>query len=406
MLDINKQNTELGTPTCWAIERRLLQTLYDKLGQPAIGFRLWDEFGVGQVNGVAPMATIQDRRTFWRLIINPELHFGEDYSRGGIQLQGDLVEFLEAIYRGRRNKARETATFVARSCKHRSISQGKAKTNATHHYDIDNDFYRLWLDDEMVYTCAYFPDPTVSLEQAQNAKMEHICRKLQLKRGDYVIEAGCGWGGLSRYMARHYHVNVRAYNVSHAQIEEATRRARQEGLGDKLEFIEDDYRNITGQCDAFVSIGMLEHVGQRNYPVLGNVIDKVLKENGRGLIHTIAENQPAPTNPWLQRYIFPDGSLPTLREMMDIFEPHDFSIADVENLRLHYAKTLEHWLERFEDHRDEIASRFGEDFVRMWRLYLGGSIANFTTGNIQLYQVLFHRSEQTNLAITRNHLYR
>jgi cyclopropane-fatty-acyl-phospholipid synthase len=200
-------------------------------------------------------------------------------------------------------------------------------------------------------------------------------------------------------------VKVKAYNVSHAQVEWAKQRAQSEGLSDRVEFIEDDYRNMDGQCDVFVSIGMVEHVGARNYPILGRVIDKILPQHGRGLIHNIAQNQPVPTNPWAQKYIFPDGYSPTLREMMDIFEPNDFSIVDIENLRLHYAMTLEHWLQRFENNVDEVTEMFDDKFVRMWRLYLCASIANFTTGNLQLYQILFQRPDVSVLPLTRKHLY-
>src|SRR5262249_41376116 len=153
--------------------------------------------------------------------------------------------------------------------------------------DLGNDFYRLWLDREMVYTCAYFPTPDATLEQAQIAKMDLVCRKLHLEAGDRVIEAGCGWGALALFMARHYGVSVRAFNISSDQIAYARIRARDEGLADRVEFIEDDYRNVRGECDAFVSVGMLEHVGLRDFPTLGGVIDRSLTENGRGLLHFI-----------------------------------------------------------------------------------------------------------------------
>lgn len=409
MLDIAKKESARIDSSSWVIERHLLQLLYYRLGRPNASFTLWDGHRQGKINDVPTNLTIHNRRAFWRLLSRPDLHFGEDYSRGLLSIEGGLVAFLEEIYLSRTQAFGKTISKGRKRGKLRplySIKRRKAKRNATHHYDVGNDFYRLWLDEEMVYTCAYFPQENLSIEQAQQAKMEHICRKLRLKAGETVFEAGCGWGALSLYMAKHYGVKVKAYNVSYAQIKEARKRARAEGLSDSIEFIEDDYRNIQGQCDVFVSVGMLEHVGPNNYTQLGEVIDRTLSAHGRGLIHSIAQNQPDPTNPWIQEYIFPDGYCPTLREMMDIFEPRDFSIADLENLRLHYAMTLQHWLMRFEEHKDEIATMYDENFVRMWRRYLCGSIANFTTGNMQLYQVLFQRPQLADLPIIRDHLYR
>jgi cyclopropane-fatty-acyl-phospholipid synthase len=258
----------------------------------------------------------------------------------------------------------------------------------------------------MQYTCAYFPTPDLTIEEAQRAKMDHVCRKLQLKPGDRVVEAGCGWGGLARHMAQHYGVKVRSYNISHQQILYARERVEAAGLGESVEYVEDDYRNITGEYDVFVSVGMLEHVGRDHYRELGDVIHRCLAPAGRGLIHSIGRNKPEPMNAWIEKRIFPGAYPPTLREMMDIFEAHEFSVLDVENLRLHYAKTLEHWLERFNRHAEKIESSYDSAFVRAWRLYLAGSIAGFTAGTLQLFQVVFTRGTNNDLPWSRAHLYR
>jgi cyclopropane-fatty-acyl-phospholipid synthase len=218
------------------------------------------------------------------------------------------------------------------------------------------------------------------------------------------VEAGSGWGGLARYLARHYGVKVRSYNISAEQVAYARERARREGLDDEVEYVEDDYRNITGSYDVFVSVGMLEHVGVNHYPVLGRTIDGCLKDDGRGLIHSIGQDHPRPLNEWIESYIFPGAYPPTLREMMDIFEPVGLSVADVHNLRPHYAQTLRHWRERFDAHAGQVTEMFDEDFVRAWRLYLCGSIAAFTEGQLQLFQVLFRRPECRNLPMTRDHM--
>jgi cyclopropane-fatty-acyl-phospholipid synthase len=284
----------------------------------------------------------------------------------------------------------------------------RARHNVHRHYDLGNDFYRLWLDREMVYTCAYFADPGMTLEEAQAAKHEHIARKLNLRPGETVFEAGCGWGSLALYLARRCGVRVKAWNVSHEQITWARARAAQEGLAEQVEFIEDDYRRIAGSCDAFLSVGMLEHVGRRQHAVLGEVIDRCLDPTrGRGLLHFIGRNTPAATGAWISKYIFPGAYIPSLREALGgVLEPRGFSVLDVENLRLHYAATLAAWLARFEDAADLVRAMFDERFVRMWRLYLAEAKAGFRMGSLQLFQVTFARPLNDNVPMTRAVLYR
>jgi len=257
----------------------------------------------------------------------------------------------------------------------------------------------------MAYTCAYYPRPEATLDEAQIAKFDHVCRKLQLRPGETVVEAGFGWGGLALHMARAYGVKVRAFNISHEQVVYARERAMREGFASQVEYVEDDYRNISGHYDAFVSVGMLEHVGVENYPTLGGVAHKVLGNNGRGLIHSIGRNRPSPLHPWITKRIFPGAYPPSLAEFMQIFEPWDFSVLDVENLRLHYARTLIHWLELFDKSAERVRAMFDGKFERMWRLYLAGSIAAFEQGSLQLFQVVFAPKHNNNIPMTRTHLY-
>lgn len=390
----------------WGIERRVVGRLLRKLGEPPVAVRLWD--GALLKGRGTPVATllIGDRGALWRLVSNPFLNFGDDYSTGRVDVDGGLVNFLEAIYRAQLSAGGGTGRGgLARLLRWQSSSVDACCRNIHHHYDLGNDFYKLWLDEEMAYTCAYFATPEMTLEQAQFAKLDHVCRKLQLRPGETVVEAGCGWGGLARHMARHYGVTVRAYNISREQVAYARERARLEGLAGRIDYVEDDYRNISGKYDAFVSVGMLEHVGSEHYRELGAVIMRSLKPQGRGLLHSIGQIQSQPVSEWTRKRIFPGGYPPTLREMMEIFEPQGLSVLDVENLRLHYAKTLEHWLRRFERHRETIVQMYDESFVRAWELYLAGSQANFSAGALQLFQVLFSMPANNRIAWTRAHLY-
>jgi cyclopropane-fatty-acyl-phospholipid synthase len=399
-----------STGTVLPIESWLIRQLMRVFGEPAIRVLLWDgKEHYRSAHGPAQTTLrFKQRRAFWRLFTNPELRFGDGYCNGRIEVEGSLVQFLEAIFRARVERTRPSAlvNFARRGfVRQPRNTPDEARDNIHHHYDLGNDFYKLWLDEELAYTCAYFADSAMTLEQAQIAKMDHVCRKLELRAGERVVEAGCGWGGLARHMARHYGVTVKAYNISHEQIAYARDRARAEGLEGRVEYIEDDYRAITGTYDVFASVGMLEHVGPHNYATLGALIDRVLTPRGRGLIHTIAQNRPDPTGAWTQKRLFPGGYTPTLRQMMDIFEAPGFSVLDVENIRLHYARTCEEWLTRFERNLETVRAMFDEFFIRAWRLYLSASIAQFRTGALQLYQVLFARPTLNDIAWTRARLY-
>ncbi len=393
------------------VARSLCRHVLAMLGNPPVSMVLWNGETI-RTSADRPVARIQirDRGALYKVVSNPNLHFGDLYSTGRIEVEGDLVRFLETLFR---TAARMGRIGVLRRLHSRLLNRPRANTlagsrhNIHHHYDLGNEFYRLWLDTAaMQYTCAYFPSTAMTLEEAQIAKMDHVCRKLWLKPGETVVEAGCGWGGLALYMAKNYGVKVRSYNISREQISYARERVKAESLDRQVEYIEDDYRNISGTYDAFVSVGMLEHVGPEHYRELGGVIHRCLAESGRGLIHTIGRNRPEKMNAWIEKRIFPGAYPPTLREMMDIFEAREFSVLDVENLRLHYATTLQHWLERFNRHADNVEKMFDRLFVRAWRLYLAGSIASFVTSSLQLFQVVFARETNNDVPWSREYMYR
>lgn len=393
-----------------SVEGRLLSRLLAFLGNPPIEFVLWTGEAVRPAMVAEPVASLRigDRGALFGLVADPQVRFGECYSDGRITVEGDLVQVLEAVYRSGTQSRRRFSVLrrgVELMRRRRVNTLPGSRDNIHHHYDIGNKFYSLWLGKTMAYTCAYYPTPSTALDEAQVAKMDHVCRKMRLKAGESVVEAGCGWGSLAIHMARHYGVKVRAFNISQEQVAFARERAQREGLSSSVEFVEDDYRNITGKYDAFVSVGMLEHVGVENYPGLGRVIQQCLGNVGRGLIHSIGRNQPAPMHPWIEKRIFPGAHPPSLGEMMQIFEPWNLSILDVENIRLHYARTLHHWLDLYEGATEKVAEMFDEKFVRMWRLYLAGSVAGFTTGTLQLFQVLFAPGANNDVPWTRDYIY-
>jgi len=394
-------------------DARLLERLARFAGAAPIEFVMADRVraltpGAQQRGGAVATVRLRDRATLLGILTDPAIGFGDAYADGRAEVEGDLVAFIEAMYRAVPDSGAGRG-FPPRSVRWlerpRRNTLKAARDNIWHHYDIGNAFYALWLGSTMAYTCAYYPTPATSLDAAQVAKFDHVCRKLWLQPGETVIEAGCGWGGLALHMARHYGVTVRAFNISREQLAFARERARAEGLDAQVEFIEDDYRNIAGRCDAFVSVGMLEHVGIANYAELGGVIARCLGPRGRGLVHSIGRNRPARLHPWIEKRIFPGAQPPSLGEFMQILEPHDLSVLDVENLRLHYARTLMDWKALYDAAEPRVQAMFDARFVRMWRLYLAGSIAGFTTGSLQLFQVLFAPRHNNDLPQTRAHLY-
>lgn len=391
-------------------ERWLIGKLMRMAGSPSVRFRLWNgDMIEPEAIEARYTVTVKDPRALFSLATNPNLAFGDLYAAGRLGIDQDLPGLMAELYRSiHRARAAWPKWLEALWRNHppRATGIDEARENIHHHYDLGNEFYQLWLDQaEMQYTCAYYERPNLNLEQAQLAKLEHVCRKLRLKPGQTVVEAGCGWGGLARYMAREYGVKVYAYNISKEQVAYARAEARRQKLDDRVEYIEDDYRNISGQYDAFVSVGMLEHVGKENYPQLAGLIQRSLKPEGLALLHSIGRNRPMLMNAWIEKRIFPGAYPPSISEFMELCEQGNFSVLDVENLRLHYAQTLSHWLDRFEQHSDQITALYDEHFTRAWRLYLAGSIAAFQVGSLQLFQVVFSHGPNNHLPRSRRDLY-
>jgi cyclopropane-fatty-acyl-phospholipid synthase len=379
------------------------------VGYPRIAIRLWNgtEYYFGDRPRVGTME-FHTRRALVDLLISLRVGFGEGYSKGKIDIHGDMLEIFDEFawsFARRGDRSYYLGKLHSLLGALRGNSLARSRDNVHSHYDLGNVFYKMWLDEHMVYTCAYYEQPDLTLADAQIAKLDHVCRKLQLKPGQDVIEAGCGWGALAMHMAEHYGVNVKAYNISREQVSYAREQAAARDLGKCVEFVADDYRTISQQCDVFVSVGMLEHVGRKSFRELGGVINRCLKPGGLGLIHSIGRSHSTPMDPWITKRIFPGGYVPTLGEMTSIFEPHKFSILDVENLRLHYARTCKEWLLNFEAVSDKVRYRYNEEFVRAWRLYLVGSATAFQSGTLQLYQIMFAPGGNNDVPWSRDYQY-
>lgn len=392
---------------CNSIERALLKRLVRISGLNDVTVIVGNSEKV--VTGSEPsshVVSIHTRAALRKLLRNPEQGFLEGYADGTIEVSGDLIQFLNPLKRkySLSPEARLSIVAAVRSYLRRRQAR-RGRENVVHHYDLGNEFYRLWLDEQVVYTCAYFEQPGMSLDDAQRAKLDLVCRKLRLREGEMVYEAGCGWGALALHLVGRYGVRVRAFNLSDEQIEYARERARREQFDGRVEFVKADWREISGPCDAFVSVGMLEHVGPENFRQLGKIIRTSLGHQGRGLIHSICQNTTEPICPWIERHVFPGAQPPTLQQMMNIFGPQNLSVLDVENLRPHYARTLRHWLDRYDQNAGRVREMFGDRFVRLWRMYLASSASAFEVGSLQLYQVLFAPIESPFFPLTRRHLY-
>jgi cyclopropane-fatty-acyl-phospholipid synthase len=378
------------------VDRWLAARVQQTIEHVAVRLELWDASSP-YAAAAPPIGSliVRDRLTLLGLLVNPELWFGEAYMAGRLEIDGALEPVIEALSRA--SAPAPSAIECIRAMLAVPNTLTHARRNVHQHYDLGNDFYQQWLDRDLVYTCAYFASPQMSLDEAQRAKLDLVCRKLRLQPGDTVVEAGCGWGALALHMARRYGARVKAFNLSREQLAYARARAGREGLADRVEFIDDDYRSVKGEFDVFVSVGMLEHVGLHHFRSLAEVLQRTVRRSGgRGLLHFIGRDAPRPLNAWIGRRIFPGAYPPTLAQVTtNILTPAGMSVLDVENLRLHYAQTLGHWNRRFAAVKDNVRGRYGAEFERAWELYLAGSQAAFATGWMQLFQIVFAPFEST-----------
>ncbi|MBE6088442.1 MAG: class I SAM-dependent methyltransferase [Clostridium beijerinckii] len=389
------------------IDKIFYKTLFKNLFSDTFELKLWDGsseiYGEGNpefriiFNEPIPKADI---------IKDPSLTFGEAYMTKKIDIEGSIQKVIESLYNNQES-------FLSNSDKYANLlrmatnSIKNSKKNIEFHYDIGNDFYKLWLDDTMTYSCGYFKSKSDSLTQAQKNKVEHILKKLNLKEGETLLDIGCGWGELIISAAKKYKVKAMGVTLSSEQLAKVKERIKSEGLEDLIEVELVDYRELKNRTfDKIVSVGMLEHVGQDHLAEYFSNVNNLLNDKGVSLLHCITSTEVGGNNTWIDKYIFPGGYVPAVRELINCMSDEKFTLIDAENLRLHYGRTLEHWAKNFENALPEIRKTKDETFIRMWRLYLNACAASFNSGNISIHQFVFNKGVNNDLPWTREYMYK
>jgi cyclopropane-fatty-acyl-phospholipid synthase len=361
--------------------------------------------------GRSVVMRLSDRSLYRKLVFNPDMAVGEAYTEGTLAFEegSGLRDFLALFSDNRRGLGRYPLQKFVRKLsgplRQRRLSNvvGKAQANVAHHYDLGNDFYKLFLDANMLYSCAYFREEGDSLETAQRNKLRLLASKLDLKPGQRVLDIGSGWGDLALYIAAMEEVEVLGVTLSTEQQKLSTERAAAAGLSNRVRFELIDYRQVTGKFDRIVSVGMFEHVGLSHYDEFFDQINALMPDDGIALVHSIGHmSPPARTSSWLRKYIFPGAYSPSLSEVLAVVERHSLWVADIEVLRLHYARTLAIWEERFQANRPQVVAMHGERFARMWEFYLLSCETMFRTGAQMVFHLQLCR-ERTAVPIVRDY---
>jgi len=374
----------------------------------------------GQSDSGFPDVTVRlaDKGVMRQILLDPRLGAAETFMDGRLIVeQGDIMELVQLLRANRRwdrggrlsdPSAFKKAKDLVAGRLDRINGQRRSKANVAHHYDLSRDLYELFLDEDMQYSCAYWTDPTNTLEQAQLDKKAHIAAKLDLKPGQRVLDIGCGWGGMALYLHQRFGVEMLGITLSEEQLKVAQERAEKEGVADKVKFELIDYRDLAereaGQFDRIVSVGMFEHVGTPNFKTFFRCAANLMTDDGVMLLHTIGRmGKPGTTDAFTRKYIFPGGYIPALSETVAASEHFRLMATDVETLRLHYALTLREWYKRTVENKDKIVALYDERFFRLWTFYLAGATAAFESGSMCNYQIQFSRNRHT-LPLTRDYI--
>lgn len=396
------------------LTKKILKSIFKRVEGEKFEVEFWDGksevFNENLDSEFAFKLTFAEKLDLNEIRKSPQLKLAEAYMDKKIDFAGDIkkliktagdnvILLLEEIQKYKIDKVLDFQT---------SESMEEEEEGVRDHYDIGNDFFKLWQDDTMTYSCAYFKDEDDDLKTAQEQKIEHVLKKLNLQSGDKLLDIGCGWGSLALKAAKNYDVEVMGITLSKEQEIEAKKRAAEAGVADRVEIRRQDYRKLAEEdlkFDKIVSVGMFEHVGKENIPEYFEAVNKILKEGGLSLLHSITHSKEKPAHPWLQKYIFPWGYIPSLREIVWELPEKNFDLLDAENIGYHYSLTAERWLENFEEVTEEVREKFDERFVRMWRVFLVGVVFTFRYAENGVHQILFSKGKNTDLPLTRDYIY-
>ena len=355
---------------------------------------------------------ILDKKLHYKLLFFPDLYFGEAYAEGSIVIEnGNLTDFLDLALKNIGRNETNLFSQLLRKLRgsYRYLTNfnfiKKSKMNVAHHYDISDELYDLFLDKKKQYSCAYFKDANDSLEDAQNNKIQHIIKKLNIKPNQKILDIGCGWGSLAIDIAKTAKCDVTGITLSKNQLKYCLKKTKDLNLENQVSFKLMDYRELNEKFDRVVSVGMFEHVGRKFYKKFFTQVHKLLKDDGVALIHTIGSvSPPRGPHPWITKYIFPGGYTPSMSEVTGPIEKAGFVVSDVEILRLHYSHTLRHWKERFLLNKDKVVDMFDDKFFRMWEFYLTSCEIAFKWGDQVVYQFQLSK-DYTSTPTTRDYIY-
>lgn len=393
-----------------SIEKSIYKKIIKNISSAPFAVTFWDGSTEQFNEGTAPVFHLTFHKPLNKSdVLSSTMNtLAEAYMDGTLSIEGNLERIIESAFNNKESFMNRSKLLTGLS-RIMGNSTKKSKEDISYHYDLGNDFYSLWLDETMSYSCAYFRTAEETLYEAQMNKIHHTLKKLSLQPGQKLLDIGCGWGYLITEAAKLYNVQVLGITLSEEQYKKAKQRIEEEGLTGQVEVQLADYRDLSKNnltFDRIVSVGMLEHVGQANIPVFMDEADKLLAEGGVALLHCITGLVETEGNDFLIKYIFPGGYIPSIRELVDHMSRHNFRINDLENLRLHYHRTLQLWVKNFEANIEAVQELFDDRFIRMWRLYLNACAANFTAGITNLHQIVITKGVNNSLPMTRDYLYK